>query len=76
LDHKEGLGGVITTVLTREEPAARALLGVPDQFAVAALVVLGYPVHRPTKLRRRPVERFATVDRFDGPPLGPPLAAP
>jgi hypothetical protein len=26
-------------------------------------------VKQPTRLRRNPVESFATVDRFDGPPL-------
>ncbi len=34
------------------------------------MLALGRPVHQPTKLRRQPVESFATVDRFDGAPLG------
>jgi nitroreductase len=67
----EGLGGVLTTFLARQEPAALDALGVPDGWAVAATVVLGHPEHRPTRLRRRPVEAFTTVDRFDGPPLHP-----
>jgi hypothetical protein len=33
------------------------------------MLFLGVPVHQPTRLRRRPVEEFATIDRFDGPPL-------
>jgi hypothetical protein len=61
----------MTTMATRHEDEARALLGVPDQFAVAAVVALGWPLHQPTRLRRRPVAAFATVDRFAGPPLGP-----
>jgi nitroreductase len=65
----EGLGGVMTTVALREEDAVCGLLGVPDGFALAAVVALGHPVDAPRRLRRRPVESFATVDRFDGPPL-------
>ncbi len=62
-----GLGGVMTTMLTRQEAQVRALLGVPDEFAVAAALALGHPVRRPTKLRRAAVEDFTTLDRFDGP---------
>jgi len=61
-----GLGGVMTTFLSREEPAAAPLLGLPEGHALAATIFLGHVDHFPTKLRRRPVERFATVDRFDG----------
>ncbi len=63
----EGLGGVMVTLICREEPAVKALLGVPDRFAVAGLIALGTPVREITRLRRRAVEAFATVDRFDGP---------
>jgi nitroreductase len=65
----EGLGGVITTFLARREPAVQALLGFPPEVAVVAMVPLGVPVHQPTKLRRNPVESFATLERYDGPPL-------
>ena len=61
-----GLGGVLMTFLARAEDAARPLLGLPEEWAIAAMVVLGHPVRRATKLRRRPVAEFATVDRFDG----------
>ena len=63
----EGLGGVLTSVVARQEPAARQLFRLPDQYAIAGLLVLGHPQKTITKLRRRPVEEFATVDRFDGP---------
>jgi nitroreductase len=69
----EGLGGVMTTMAVRHEDEVRAALGVPDDFAVAAVVALGQPSRQPTRLRRDPVERFATFDRFDGPPLAPGL---
>jgi len=63
----EGLGGVLTSVLMREEPAVRELLGIPDGFAVAGLIALGHPQKVITKLRRDPVEQFTVTDRFDGP---------
>ena len=62
-----GLGGVITTFLSRADPVAAPLLGLPGDFALAATMFLGHPVHQPTKLKRAPVESFATIDRFDGP---------
>jgi nitroreductase len=68
----EGLAGVMTTMVVREEPAVRELLGVPDTLSVVGLLALGAPVVQPTRLRRGPVESFATVDRFDGTPLAPP----
>jgi nitroreductase len=67
----EGLGGVMTTVAIRREPEVKALLGVPDDLVVAGVIALGHPVAQPHRLRRRPVEAFATVDRFDGPAFGP-----
>lgn len=70
----EGLGGVMTTMLARQEEGARAVLGVPDTFALAAMLALGHPVRAARRLRRKPVEEFATIDRFDGPPLPPPDA--
>lgn len=65
----EGLGGVITTMNVVREPELKALLGAPDHLAVAAVVAMGYPLQRATRLRRGPVSGFATVDRVDGPPL-------
>jgi nitroreductase len=61
------LGGVMTTFLARAEVQARPALGLPDSWAVASMVVLGHPTRRPTKLARRTVSEFTTVDRFDGP---------
>jgi nitroreductase len=64
-----GLGGVMTTFLSRAEPAAARELGLPDHHALAATIFLGVPERVVTKLRREPVESFTTLDRFDGPPL-------
>jgi nitroreductase len=63
------LGGVMTTVLCREESAAQAILGIPPDIAIASMVVLGHPVKTITRLRRQPVEAFTTIDRWDGPSL-------
>ena len=62
----EGLGGVLTTFLVAQETPAKALFGIPDHHALAAMVPIGRPVKQLTRLRRRPVEAFATVDGFDG----------
>lgn len=64
-----GLGGVITTFASRAEALAGPLLGLPPHHALAATVFLGHPTHQATKLKRHPVESFATIDRFDGPPF-------
>lgn len=63
----EGLGGVLTTYLAGREPEAQRVLGIPEHHAIAALLPLGHPVKQLTKLKRGPVEGFATIDRFDGP---------
>ena len=65
----EGFGGTITTMAVAEEPAVRDLLGVPERYAVAAVVPLGRPVRQVTRLKRREVEDFVTRERFDGAPL-------
>jgi len=65
----EGLAGVMTTMVVREERSVSELLGVPDTHTVAGLLALGHPVTQPTRLRRGAVEEFATIDRFDGPVL-------
>lgn len=65
--HAEGLGGVMTTVAIRREPELRTLLRAPEHLAVAAVLALGYPTSRATRLRRDPVESFTTIDTLDGP---------
>ena len=64
---ERGLGGVMTTVATRNEEALRSALAIPPNYAVASVVVLGYPLQRPTKLTRKSVAQFTTIDAFDGP---------
>ena len=65
-----GLGGVMTTFLSRVEPEAAPVLGLPADHALAATIFLGHPERTATRLRREPVSSFATRDRFDGAPFG------
>lgn len=61
----EGLGSVLTTLLCSREKQVRELLEIPDPWATAAFVPIGWPVgggHGP--LARRPVEQVAFADRF------------
>jgi nitroreductase len=62
-----GLGGVLTTVLARQEPAVREVLHLGPNHAVAALLALGHPAKPVQRLKRSAVEEFTTVDRLDGP---------
>ena len=70
---EEGLRGVITTMPIRREPEVKALLDVPDDYAVAAVVALGYPPaggSQPRRLARASVAEFTSVDRVGGAALG------
>ena len=48
-----GFGGTITTMAVAEEPRPQALLNIPKDHAVAAVVPLGKPVKQLTRLTRR-----------------------
>ena len=61
-----GLGGVMTTFLSRVEPTTLAFLGLPSGHALAATIFIGRPEHQMTHLRRAPVDTFTAIDRFDG----------
>ena len=62
----EGFGGTLTTFVAAEEPAVKKLFGIPDHYAVCAMLPLGKPVKQLTRLRRNPVDAFAWVDTFGG----------
>lgn len=64
-----GLGGVISTFLSRAEDAAGNLLHLPEHHALAATIFLGYPIHQPTRLRRAQATAFTSIDTFDGDPF-------
>ena len=65
----EGLGGTLTTMPIAREPDLQALLHLPPRVAVATIITLGRPARQLTRLRRKPVEAFATFERYDGPPF-------
>jgi len=65
----EGYGGTPTTFIADKELELQALLGVPRQMAFAAMIPLGKPVKQLTKLKRKPVDDFAMLERWNGPPL-------
>ena len=65
----EGYGGTITTLATAQEPRIQQLLGLPAHVAVCAVMPLGRPARRLTKLKRKPVSDFAMRERWGGPPL-------
>ena len=64
----EGLGCTLTTLLCRREPEVKQLLAMPEDWATAAFVPIGYPVgrgHGP--LQRRPVDKMAFLDHWGQP---------
>jgi nitroreductase len=66
----EGLGTSLTMQLNNEETVVKRLLDIPDAFALAAHLGVGWPVQpRPTRLQRRPVEDFTSIDGFGGSPF-------
>lgn len=64
-----GLGGVITTFASRVEPTTGPLLGLPQNWALAATIFLGHPIKQTTKLKRHAVDKFTTIDAFNGTPF-------
>src|SRR5262245_38077814 len=64
----EGLGTALTTLLCALEPQVKALLGIPDGFATAATIPLGYPAKPfPKRLARRPLSTSCFADAWDAP---------
>ena len=64
-----GFGGTITTMAVAEEPALKELLGIPDPYAVAAVVPLGRPVKQLRKLSRAEVGDLTHLEHWEGGPL-------
>ncbi len=68
----EGYGGTPTTFIADKEKELQKLLGVPKQMAFAAMIPMGRPLKQLTKLKRKPVDDFAVLERWNGPKLGAP----
>lgn len=62
-----GLGCCVTGWHVGSEAEFAAALGVPDEWQLAGLVIVGWPESRHGPLRRRPVAEVASVDRWDRP---------
>jgi len=67
----EGFGGTITTMAVADEPALKELLGIPEPYAVAAVVPLGKPVHQVRRLSRVEVDELTHLEHWAGGPLQP-----
>jgi len=65
---EEGLGTALTTLLCLVEPQVKELLAIPEDFATAAMVTIGWPAEPfPPRLSRRPLSKLAYGDRFGEP---------
>lgn len=61
----EGLGAALTTLLCAVEPEVKTLLGIPDAFATAAMITLGWPAQPfPKRMKRRRLSEIAFLDAF------------
>ena len=67
----EGFGGTITTMAVPAEAQVKELLGIPEEYAVAAVVPMGKPVKQVSRLSRTEVEEFTHVEGWTGEPLRP-----
>ncbi|MGH9013969.1 MAG: nitroreductase family protein [Acidimicrobiia bacterium] len=59
-----GIGSALTTVYRIYQDEVRALLGIPEQYEVVALVPMGHPAGRFGVARRRPAEAITHWNRF------------
>ena len=64
-----GVGSRITALAVAAEPEWAELMSVPEGYGVAAVMTIGYPEWKATRLSRNRVESFARHESFDGPPL-------
>ncbi len=65
----EGFSGTITTLAVAQERRLQDLLGIPRHVAVCAIMPLGRPATRLTKLKRKTVAEFTMLERWGGRPL-------
>jgi nitroreductase len=67
---REGLGGVLSTVVCPREPQLRELFAIPEGWGVACVIPVGRPRQTTLELVRRPVSDFAWVESFAGDRFG------
>lgn len=64
-----GVGSRITSLAVPAESEWVELLSVPPGYGLAAVMTIGYPEWKATRLSRNRVESFASHESFGGPPL-------
>jgi len=62
-----GLGAVVTGWNVRAESQLRQAVQIPDEWELAAMVVVGWPKGHHGPLRRKPVTDVTVIDRWDRP---------
>lgn len=62
-----GLGACVTGWQVGAEPEFRVALDIPDEWHLAGLAIVGWPVGRHGPLRRRPVSEVASLNGWDQP---------
>ena len=62
-----GLGGVLTMWHGAVEAELKALLGIPDEAVIAAVIPIGHPAGSHGPVRRRPLAELVHQDRWDAP---------
>ena len=62
-----GLGACVTGWQVSADAEFREAIGIPDEWHLASLVIVGWPDGKHGSLRRRPVEQVASLDRWDQP---------
>jgi len=60
-----GIGTAMTTMLTSKESETKALLGVPEEYQLIALVPMGYPADGFKRPYRKPVWPRIHVETWD-----------
>ena len=60
----EGLGGVLTTLISASEVKVRELLEIPEPWGVYAMVPIGYPMGKHGPLRRALLSQMVKYDRW------------
>lgn len=63
----EGLGSTLTTLATHFAGDVRALLGLPDDVTVEAVIPLGWPAKPLGPPKRKPLSEVAFADRWGAP---------
>ena len=66
-----GIGTVLTTAIRVHQQEARALLGIPDRYEIAALIPMGRPRGRFGVAPRRPAESLTHWNRWGARRPGP-----